>query len=82
MPIFEYRCRDCGSRFEKISYASKDEILCQFLPFQGRRMKGCRANPDHAPAERPVGECAVNSEEMEMAFGSDFRFPPCSWSYS
>ncbi|HEX5413916.1 MAG TPA: zinc ribbon domain-containing protein [Terriglobia bacterium] len=29
MPIFEYQCRNCGSRFEKISYASGAEILCK-----------------------------------------------------
>jgi putative FmdB family regulatory protein len=29
MPIFEYQCRDCGSRFEKISYVSGVEILCK-----------------------------------------------------
>ncbi len=29
MPIFEYQCRDCGSKFEKISYQSNAEILCK-----------------------------------------------------
>jgi putative FmdB family regulatory protein len=29
MPIFEYQCRDCGSKFEKISFAAGDEILCK-----------------------------------------------------
>lgn len=29
MPIFEYRCRDCGTQFEKISYAAKGKIVCK-----------------------------------------------------
>lgn len=29
MPIFEYHCRDCGSKFEKISYTSDDKITCK-----------------------------------------------------
>lgn len=29
MPIFEYQCQNCGSRFEKISYSSAEKILCK-----------------------------------------------------
>lgn len=29
MPIFEYRCQDCGAQFEKISYNSRTKILCK-----------------------------------------------------
>ena len=29
MPIFEYQCRECGSKFEKISYTSSTEVLCK-----------------------------------------------------
>jgi putative FmdB family regulatory protein len=29
MPIFEYQCQDCGSKFEKISYSSNAEVLCK-----------------------------------------------------
>ena len=29
MPIFEYRCENCGSKFEKIVWSSsKEEITC------------------------------------------------------
>ena len=28
MPIYEYRCEDCGTRFEKLVRRSGDEILC------------------------------------------------------
>lgn len=29
MPIFEYKCQNCGSKFEKISYTPNAEILCK-----------------------------------------------------
>lgn len=29
MPIFEYECQDCGSKFEKISYSSGAKVLCK-----------------------------------------------------
>lgn len=28
MPIFEYLCEDCGSRFEKLVRRSGDQVLC------------------------------------------------------
>jgi len=28
MPIFEYSCKDCGTRFEKLVRRTGDEILC------------------------------------------------------
>lgn len=29
MPIFEYHCQNCGSKFEKLSYTSDVEIQCK-----------------------------------------------------
>ena len=29
MPIFEYKCRDCGARFEKLAVSAADEVLCR-----------------------------------------------------
>ena len=29
MPIFEYRCRDCGAKFEKIVASSSIKVACQ-----------------------------------------------------
>jgi putative FmdB family regulatory protein len=29
MPIFEYKCRDCGTTFEKIVFSSSDRIACK-----------------------------------------------------
>jgi putative FmdB family regulatory protein len=28
MPIFEYKCDDCGTKFEKLVRRSGDEVLC------------------------------------------------------
>lgn len=29
MPIFEYRCRECGAEFEKIVHSSDQEVRCR-----------------------------------------------------
>ncbi|MGH9468864.1 MAG: FmdB family zinc ribbon protein [Terriglobia bacterium] len=29
MPIFEYECRDCGARFERIVASHEDEVTCK-----------------------------------------------------
>ncbi|MGO9269282.1 MAG: FmdB family zinc ribbon protein [Terriglobia bacterium] len=29
MPIFEYKCRDCGTTFERIVYSSSDRVACK-----------------------------------------------------
>ena len=29
MPIYEYRCGDCGARFEVLVYSDKTEIVCE-----------------------------------------------------
>ncbi len=28
MPIFEYRCEDCGTKFEKLVRRSEDSVVC------------------------------------------------------
>ncbi|GAB4238832.1 MAG: zinc ribbon domain-containing protein [Acidobacteriota bacterium] len=28
MPIYEYKCRKCGSRFEKIVIGTRAEVVC------------------------------------------------------
>jgi len=28
MPIFEYQCKDCGHKFEKLILGEKEEIRC------------------------------------------------------
>jgi putative FmdB family regulatory protein len=29
MPIFEYRCRECGAKFEKIVRSDRDAVTCE-----------------------------------------------------
>jgi putative FmdB family regulatory protein len=29
MPIFEYKCQDCGTKFEKIVSSSASEVVCK-----------------------------------------------------
>ncbi len=29
MPIFEYRCRDCGTQFEKFVRAASEKVICE-----------------------------------------------------
>lgn len=29
MPIFEYKCQDCGAQFEKIITSSSSSVLCR-----------------------------------------------------
>jgi len=29
MPLFEYKCRDCGTSFEKIVPSSASEVVCK-----------------------------------------------------
>jgi putative FmdB family regulatory protein len=29
MPLFEYQCRDCGTKFEKLLTSSRAEVLCK-----------------------------------------------------
>jgi putative FmdB family regulatory protein len=29
MPLFEYQCRDCGAKFEKIVTSSGAEVVCK-----------------------------------------------------
>jgi len=29
MPIYEYRCKDCGKKFEVLVYSSDSKIICE-----------------------------------------------------
>jgi len=60
MPIFEYLCDDCGTRFEKLVRRSDDQVLCpqcgeshlttQFSTFS--------AHANGAPKAAEMGGCA------------------------
>ncbi|MBU1248999.1 MAG: zinc ribbon domain-containing protein [Proteobacteria bacterium] len=29
MPIFEYKCKDCGAEFEELIFSETDEVACE-----------------------------------------------------
>ncbi len=61
MPIFEYRCQDCGTTFEKITSASAADVTCKNC--ESRRVEKLLsvfavARPSTAPSESgPCGAC-------------------------
>ncbi len=67
MPIFEYLCEDCGSKFEKlVRRPGADEVLCpscgegghlaqQFSTFAAH--SNGHASFDRAPFEQGMGSC-------------------------
>ena len=59
MPIFEYRCDDCGTKFEKLVRRSSDEIAC---PSCGenhlkQELSTFAAHGGGQPAERAMPSC-------------------------
>ena len=63
MPIFEYRCQDCGTRFEKLVRGSteRDGLACPSCG-QGRLQQELSVFAAHAhgapAAQPPAGPCA------------------------
>lgn len=68
MPIFEYRCSDCGTRFEKLVRSSDtDGPLCpecgtnhleqQLSTFAAHAGNGARAEAAPMPGGCPAGMC-------------------------
>ncbi len=29
MPIYEYKCKDCGSKFEVLVYSNSEKVICE-----------------------------------------------------
>jgi putative FmdB family regulatory protein len=56
MPIYEYKCDDCGSKFEKLVRRAGDEVLC---PSCGQ---------DHLEQQHSTFSARANgaSKEMQM----------------
>jgi len=52
MPIYEYRCQDCGTRFEKLvrGQADESELAC---PACGRKRLGLELSVFSAPRSAP-----------------------------
>ena len=73
MPIYEYRCRDCGSLTERLEGigASKTELLCSSCG--GRRLDKVLSAASYLPAEHRMQSkrtCCGRTERCET--------PPCS----
>jgi putative FmdB family regulatory protein len=60
MPIFEYRCDDCGTAFEKLVRGSSPEVLCpscgkEHVKKQLSTFAAHAQGPKSAPAAKPGG---------------------------
>lgn len=69
MPIFEYRCRDCGTKFEKIVPSSSAAVICKNCESPEVQMLlsvfavgGERASS--APGPGPCGACGAPRRGM------------------
>ena len=65
MPIYEYKCQDCGAKFEKLVRRAEDEVLCpscgQAHLNQEFSTFAAHANGGNAKADMPVcpsGRCS------------------------
>ena len=70
MPIFEYRCRDCGAKFEKIQAASATDATCVSCNSpQVERLLSVFAvsgatRPDVSSAESPCHTCGARERGL------------------
>ncbi len=60
MPIFEYRCEDCGTKFEKLVRRTSDEITCPSCGESHLKQEHSTfaAHAGGQPAERSMPNCA------------------------
>jgi len=64
MPIYEYSCRDCGTRFEKLVRASDDHAALACPSCGEKRLQrelsvfAAHAASASAPRQAPAGPCA------------------------
>lgn len=63
MPLFEYKCEDCGAEFEEIVMTSGDEILC----------RNCRSKN----VKKLMSAGAIRPEGIPKGKGG-FKAPGCS----
>jgi len=70
MPLFEYRCRDCGAKFERLVGPSTSEVVCKVCA--SRRVDKLLSvfavaggSHSEAPAEPgPCGACGAPRRGM------------------
>lgn len=67
MPIFEYKCDDCGTKFEKLVRRTGDEIACpscgekhlkqEYSTFSARANGATKDSSSQMPSGCPGGMC-------------------------
>ena len=70
MPIFEYRCRECGAKFEKIQAASATDAVCKTC--NSTRVErllsafavGAAIRSEASPAESPCQTCGARERGL------------------
>lgn len=68
MPIFEYQCRECGAKFEKIVSSSSGQVTCKNCDSdQVARLLSVFAVPGHSTnASSEPGPCACGAPRRGM----------------
>jgi putative FmdB family regulatory protein len=70
MPIFEYRCRECGAKFEKIVSNGTSEVVCKQC--SSKRVDkllsvfAVSGVSREAAARQPTGPCACGAPRRGM----------------
>ena len=70
MPIFEYRCRECGAKFEKIQAASATDVICRSCnsPEVEKLLSafavGGATRSEVSPAESPCQTCGARERGL------------------
>lgn len=70
MPIFEYQCRDCGTKFEKIVFSETAAVVCkscqspQVTKLLSTFAVWSGASKSQAPEPGPCGACGAPRRGM------------------
>ena len=71
MPIFEYRCKDCGTKFEKIVFNGRSVVVCQHC--SSKRVDKLLSvfavsgvSREAAAARQPTGPCPCGAPRRGM----------------
>jgi len=60
MPIYEFRCEDCGEEFETLVLSSKEEVRCPQCRGEKvkRLMSVCASSTDEGSSSTASGSCS------------------------
>lgn len=74
MPIFEYECRDCGTRFEKLVASSAQKVACENCasPRVNQLLSAFAVSSSSRAGFSPEpGPCACGAPRRGMCGGGD-----------